>query len=322
MTQTYSHGFELSKLSFGFKILFFLLISFASLCLGLFIGFLFLKPLFGISFQEVALMTENFQDPKNIAVLRFLQIVQTIFLFIVSSILFYYFTRNDRPKTEWFAGKLTLIIILALVFLTIAWLPITDFLATLNQKMSLPSFLSEIEKWMKEKEETATELTIAMLKMGSIAEFSYVLFLVALLPAIGEELFFRGSLQPLLIGMFKNSHAGVWICAIIFSAIHVQFYGFIPRMMLGVVFGYLFLWTGNIWVPIIGHFINNGAAVIASYIFQLENPEKVFDATGTFSLQLTIIGFAIAIPLLTYFYQKRIQNSTIVNESEYGKRLG
>ena len=90
--------------------------------------------------------------------------------------------------------------------------------------------------------------------------------MIAVLPAIGEEFLFRGVFMRLFIRWFKNNHAGVWMAAFIFSAIHMQFYGFIPRLLLGAAFGYLFIWTNNIWVPVAAHFVQNATSVVVALL--------------------------------------------------------
>ena len=121
---------------------------------------------------------------------------------------------------------------------------------------------------MKASEEQAAALTEAFLKMSTPGELIFNLFMIALIPAIGEELLFRGIVQNIFSRWLKNNHAAVWFTAILFSAMHMQFYGFIPRLMLGAMLGYLLVWSGNLWWPIIAHFVNNAAAVIFSYLFQ------------------------------------------------------
>ena len=86
------------------------------------------------------------------------------------------------------------------------------------------------------------------------------------MPAIGEEFFFRGVLQRLFSEWFRNAHVAIIVTAFIFSAIHFQFYGFIPRFLLGLFLGYMFYWSGTLWLPIIIHFINNGLAVLVAFL--------------------------------------------------------
>ena len=102
--------------------------------------------------------------------------------------------------------------------------------------------------------------------MDGIGDLVVNLIIVALLAAVGEELLFRGSMQNIFLEWTKNKHAAVWITAVLFSALHAQFYGFLPRMLLGVVLGYLYIWSGSLWLSMLFHFLNNGLAVLFSYL--------------------------------------------------------
>lgn len=146
-------------------------------------------------------------------------------------------------------------------------LPIINLLVLINEQMQLPAFLEPVENWMRASEEQLKTLTEAMLSMSTVTDLLINLLIIAIVPAVAEELLFRGLLQKLFLDLTHNKHWAVWISAILFSAIHMQFYGFIPRMLLGAMFGYLLVWTGNIWIPILAHFINNGLAVLTAYIF-------------------------------------------------------
>ena len=126
--------------------------------------------------------------------------------------------------------------------------------------------LNGIEIWMKNSEEKAKVLTDAFTEGDSLGVLFLNLIVIALLAALSEELFFRGVLQKVLIECTRNKHLGVWIGAIIFSAFHMQFYGFLPRMLMGAFLGYLFLWSGSLWLGIFAHFINNGMAVLIIWL--------------------------------------------------------
>ena len=172
--------------------------------------------------------------------------------------------------------------------------------------MTLPAFLESLEQWMKTSEESAKVLTEQFMHATTFGGLIINLLLMAVLPALGEELTFRGVLQQLFRGSNVSElqgsrvpHLAIWCSAILFSAIHLQFYGFVPRMLMGALFGYALVWTGSLWVPILMHFTNNAAAVIL-YFISLRmglDIEKV-DAIGTgdtlwlgvVSMVITIIG--------------------------------
>lgn len=186
------------------------------------------------------------------------------------------------------------IVILPFLLQTLQW----------NNLLELPASMASLEAWMREMEEMAAELTKEFLQMEGISQLLFALFAVAVIPAITEEFMFRGAMQPLLQKLFGNPHVGIILAGAIFSAIHFQFYGFVPRMLLGVVFGYIFYWSGNLWYPILGHFLNNGLQVIAVYFGNAEieaEPEMIGQTPGW---PLIVAGsFTLGVFLLYQFYK-------------------
>jgi CAAX amino terminal protease family. len=140
--------------------------------------------------------------------------------------------------------------------------PLIDLLNTWNQSIHLPESMKAIEQWMANTEKNADITTKALLNISGLGRFISNIVVIAIMAGIGEELMFRGVLQKILIKWTGNIHWGVISAAIIFSAIHFQFFGFVPRMILGMVLGYLFVWSKSIWVPIAAHTINNALTVI------------------------------------------------------------
>jgi membrane protease YdiL (CAAX protease family) len=142
-----------------------------------------------------------------------------------------------------------------------------------------------------------------MLDVDSVGGLLVNIGLIAIVPAVGEELFFRGIIQQVLQTNLK-SHAAVWITAIIFSTIHFQFFGFIPRVLMGAFLGYLLVWTKNMWVPIIAHFANNAVAVLF-YYFKGEGNTFDIENIGKSDTYLIGIVSLIAVLLLIYLFRKR-----------------
>ena len=130
-----------------------------------------------------------------------------------------------------------------------------------NANLSFPDFMSGFERWAKEEEDRLAKITSLITAIDSVPELLLGILVIALLPAIGEELVFRGMIQQELWRGSRNIHLAIWTSAFIFSAIHVQFFGFIPRLLLGALFGYLYYWSGNLLIPMFSHFFNNAFAV-------------------------------------------------------------
>ena len=140
-----------------------------------------------------------------------------------------------------------------------------------NQGLELPEMLSGLEQWIKEKEVHAQRIIEQFTQMPSVWDFLATLCVVALIPAVGEELLFRGLLQAQLVRSLKNIHIAIWCTALLFSFFHLQFYGFVPRLLLGALFGYMYFLSGSLWVPVFAHFTNNASVVFALYIEQQQS---------------------------------------------------
>ncbi|MBS1950460.1 MAG: hypothetical protein OJF59_000390 [Cytophagales bacterium] len=138
-----------------------------------------------------------------------------------------------------------------------------------NQHIHFPAFLKSFEEWARASEDRLTEVTKALTQFHSFGEFLVGFLVIAVVAGFCEELLFRGIIQNEFYRGTKNIHLAVWVSAVLFSAIHMQFFGFVPRMLLGALFGYLYFWSGNIFVPMLAHVVNNGFSVILIYLNQL-----------------------------------------------------
>ncbi len=190
----------------------------------------------------------------------------------------------------------------AILFIIIA-IPAIDTLAQLNTKIHLPNFLSDIETWMRETEAQTNAITERLLSVTTIKGLITNILIIALAAAISEELLFRGFLQRIFEEKF-NHHVAIWTTAFIFSAIHFQFLGFIPRMLLGASFGYMAVWSRSLWAPIIAHFLNNAIGVVATY---LNNNQIVDIELENFSYTAGAISFTLSI-LIMYIMRRKAVN--------------
>jgi membrane protease YdiL (CAAX protease family) len=170
--------------------------------------------------------------------------------------------------------------------------PVIELLTNINQKMVLPHFL----QWMRDSEDSAEKLTAILLQMKTAWQMLFNLIFIGLLTAVVEEFMFRGVMQTIFEKWTKNTHAAIWITAILFSAFHMEFFGFLPRLLLGAMFGYFVAWSGSIWPAVFAHFLNNGTAVVVTYLYQNKliklNPDDqhVFTWAG-YTVSITIILF-------------------------------
>jgi len=145
-------------------------------------------------------------------------------------------------------------------------IPMMNWLVVTNQAMTLPAWMSGIEQWMRSAEESAQDLTQQLIATTSLPQLLATVLVVGVLAGVSEELLFRGAMLRMLLGTRLGTHVAVWLVAAVFSAFHMQFYGFVPRLVLGVWLGYLMVWTRSLWVPIIAHALNNSIVVIAGHL--------------------------------------------------------
>lgn len=247
--------------------------------------------------------------------LKYIQVTQAFGLFIIPSIILGKLFTGDCFRylhTKKSVGFQSIILAVILVFLSG---PFINLISEINASMVFPDFLSGLEDWMRNKEDQLAEVTMAFLEVNGISGLLFNLFMVAVLPAIGEELLFRGVFQNIFTRMTKSHHWAVWITAFIFSTFHFQFYGFVPRLLLGAAFGYLLVWSGSIWLPIIAHFINNAISVIGIYMIdkRLLNPKVEELGSTTDSYYIAAISLVIVFILLRMIKKQNTGNELLVS---------
>lgn len=197
--------------------------------------------------------------------------------------------------------KTSLMPLLLALAIVVVIMPFMSSVIHWNAHMSLPGFLSDFEQTAKAKEEQLAKLTAFLTNMESLSELLVTLFIIAVLPGIGEELVFRGLIQK-KFSLMMNPHIAIWLSAFLFSAFHLQFYGIIPRMLLGALFGYMYYWSGNLWLPMVAHFLNNGFTLFMIYLYK----QKVvsFDIqTVNYALPWVVISLACSAALLWVLYK-------------------
>jgi len=237
-------------------------------------------PVFGLNIGSIYKILEN-PGPSDIAIIKYFQITQSVCLFLIPSLLAAWLFSNNL-KTYLKADKRPPVITIALVMLSVfTVIPFMNLITLWNSMVKLPVWLSGLEQIIRNMEESAAQLTAMFLQGNSAKDLIINFTMIAILPAVGEEFLFRGVLQNLFVEWTKNKHAGIFISAFIFSFIHFQFYGFIPRLLLGLYFGYLLIWTSSIWIPVIAHLINNGIAVIYYHFSTTTMGNGILDTIGT-----------------------------------------
>ncbi|MBP6872202.1 MAG: CPBP family intramembrane metalloprotease [Bacteroidales bacterium] len=272
-------------------------------------------PFFGKGIlTEIATITD-YQDDRILAALKYFQIVNQIGLFILPAILFVILTDDHVGRYLNLDMSIKRFSTLFGCIVLVISLPFINWMVMINNNIALPEFLSGVEEWMRRSEENARLLTEAFLSADTWKGFLINLVMIGGLAAVGEELIFRGILVRLFREWTKNVHLAVIIPALLFSALHMQFYGFFGRLALGIMLGYLFVWSGSLWVPVLVHFFNNAMAVILSFadkkglisvdLEQFGASQNVWVIIGSVALSLFSLGL-IYLHEKGYFKKKRL----------------
>jgi uncharacterized protein len=276
------------------------------------LGGLMVNALFGVDVISDTSLLGNLDDPLVVSAIKMLQLITTglgmfVIPSVISAILF-----SRHPSAYLGLNKpLNFLAVAGVVMIMFTMVPLINFLMAVNEQLQLPSFLSSLESWMRTSEEQAARLTEVFLKMDHTSDLLYHLLIVAVVPAIGEELLFRGVVQRLFQDLTGRIHLSIFITAALFSAVHMQFYGFLPRMALGLLFGYLLLWTGSMWMPILAHFINNGMAVLLAFLSGKNMLPFDQDTIGTGATEwpLLLISIVLTSAVILMIYRRRVKIS-------------
>lgn len=258
--------------------------------------------LFNISVEEImGLMTGDYSPENGRMALYFVQGLGSGIGFLAAAYVIIKFI--DKASLQWKVQfqRFTLKGAGLVVLISLGGMLFNGLLVYWNSQLVLPEFMSGMESWMKEMEIQLMEMTKFITDFQSIPELLMGILVIGVFAGIGEELFFRGLIQPKMHLYTGNGHAGVWITAIIFSAIHLQFYGFLPRLFLGGMFGYLYYYSGSLTYPILAHIANNTITVLMVYASNQGMIEFDMEATDAVSYPAAIIGLMVLLAGIFYF---------------------
>ncbi|MES2517706.1 MAG: CPBP family intramembrane glutamic endopeptidase [Bacteroidota bacterium] len=273
---------------------------------GSFIGIGFFTYMTGMPFEQVAEFQKHLHEYPNMydAVMA-LQTFSTPVPFIGASLFYWYFIEKQTiDSLSFHEAKLPVFGLVAI--LVIGFMGFDALIIEMNQNMQFPDSLKGIGKLMKDSENATGELTKFLTAFKSPSQLVVALVVVAILAGVSEELLFRGVLQNIILRACGNPHLAIWIAAFTFSFIHFQFFGFIPRMLLGALFGYLYFWTKNLWVPMFAHFVNNGFTLIMAYLNEMKIVKMDIEDTKSVPLNMALASLVLTIVLLRWFWMNRI----------------
>jgi membrane protease YdiL (CAAX protease family) len=274
------------------------------------IGMSILSGMTGISMFDVGDLSKWKANPKMLTYVRGMLLVQFLGLFLIPSLLFAYF--SDPRPLQYIGIKKPInpiYWILGIASLLVA-IPLVEYTGLINRQVNFGS----AQNWMQRMEDEAMQQIKFMLGKQTVTELVTNVVFIALFAGIGEELFFRGVLQRLFIKVFKNPWAGILLTAFLFSALHVQFFGFIPRFLLGILLGAVYWYSGSLLAAMVAHFIYDAFFIVLAY-FQ---PQIIDDTEGSMfngTLPITMALISAALVVLIVWVMKR--NSTITYNEVY-----
>jgi hypothetical protein len=191
--------------------------------------------------------------------------------------------------------------VILVLLLTFFFMILNSGVIEWNKSINFPEFMNSFETWAFNKEKELEKITIFLVSFENNWEFLFGILSIALIPGICEEYLFRGVLQKNFYLISKNIHIAVWLSAFFFSALHLQFYGFFPRMLLGVLFGYIYYWSGSILYPMIAHIFNNFFSLTIFYFSQQGLLNETFEVSVNSSPKIPMVLIIISAVLFIGF---------------------
>lgn len=253
---------------------------------------------------------------KYINTYKYLQLINHLGMFLAPSVIYAFLVSRKTGAYLKINRMPHLFSLFSGILLIFVCLPFINWLMTINENMKLPSSMGEIEQWMRQSEENAAMLTEKFLQVTTPMGLLANIFIIALVPAVGEEFLFRGVLQKHFKRWTGNIHIAIIITSVLFSAMHLQFFGFLPRFILGIILGYLFYYSRNLWVSITAHFFNNAFATIIFYLNYNKIISTDLDKIGSEEKDYFVIFISFIFTIIIMFsIFKRERNKTFFKKS-------
>ena len=238
-------------------------------------------------------LSQDLSNQVAVNYLKLLQLFSAVGLFVAPTLLYAYLTDFDYKLLFNFKRQSAFLVIVIMMLIT----PFIGWLLEMNMSIPFPD-------WILRLGNDSEKIVESFLKMNHLGDLLFNLLVIAIVPAIGEELLFRGYLQQSFSKWLSNPYIAIIVTAVLFSAIHLHFQAFLPRIILGVLLGYLFYWSGSLWLPILAHFANNAQAVIISYLtFKVDS--GVYSVLSDIEVDpmMSLFSFASVVVLLFMFYK-------------------
>ena len=267
--------------------------------------------IFRIPVNQLAADLKDYSNPEIVSFLKYVQAITSFGMFIFAAFIIAREIELNWKKFLTLDKNPGLIPLIITGLFVIIILPFTNLLTYLNAEIHFPELLSGLERFFHTKEDQMQQIMEAFLNVNGLGALIINLFVIAVIPALGEELIFRGIVQDRFTVWIKNHHIAILLTSFIFSALHIQFLSFLPRFFLGMVLGYMFYWSKSIWLTIVSHFINNVLAVIFYQLYYNGKVDKTIELVGTpqhgivYSIIAVLLGGVLIFVLMRYYEKKK-----------------
>lgn len=261
-------------------------------------------------------METEIMKPEHTDLLRWMQFVATLIMFAFPALVFATIVNRKPFPYLGFNARANYKQVFIVAVIAFSALYAQSFFSSLNEMIPIPKSWAVAFKTADEKYNTQV---LAMAKMNSFGDYMLSLIMLALLPAIFEEMLFRGALQQVLIKLFRNAFVGILFTSLIFSAVHMSWAGFLTRAFLGMVLGYIFYYGKNIWLNILLHFINNGVVVTVLYFLSMKG--KITEADMKDEEYPIYIGIFALVAVLGFMFFLKRESLNVVGKTNNNKAL-
>lgn len=257
-------------------------------------------------------LADELMKPENVSVNRLMQVFASFLVMGMPAFLVMYLKGGDSLTNLGLrqrSGAVQLGIVVLMIFFGFM---LGDALSVLNKIIPVSA---SAEKMFKQMEETYSNQVMAIANMKTFSDYFISLIILAVLPSLFEELMFRGCLQQIMISITRNAFTGILITSIIFSAIHISYYGFLPRVALGLILGYIFYFSKNLWLSIAGHFLQNAYTLTIIFLYSREGKSPTDAFEESFPWYYGLVGGVSMIFLFLLFKRESAKYTSTVNPS-------
>lgn len=252
-------------------------------------------------------MEKGMLNPANADAVKVVQLVSSMVMFIVPAFVFARIVNKQPVKHLGLKTKFNISQVGLVVAMVFAGFYLSGALAELTNLIPI----SAKAKAMFEKMEKAyVDQVMVIANMKTFGEYLFSLMVIGLAPAIFEELIFRGAMQQLMVKWTRSAWVGIIITSIIFSAIHFSYYGFLSRLFLGIMLGFMFYYSKSIWLSILAHFLNNGFAVTMMFVLSKQGKLSKEIMDERFPIWYGVVALAVIIALFIAYKNESKKSGT------------